>query len=89
MGSLGGLKIFKIDNENTSNRISIPLFSNYLLHTLESKDPISILEIEKSKSKISVATWSYESKYIVIGHENGSVSLYESNVSVYYYISRV
>ena len=39
-----------------------------------------VLTITCDESKATVAGWSYLSKYIIAGHENGSVSQYDSKV---------
>lgn len=39
-----------------------------------------LLRITFEDSKATVAAWSYLNKYIVTGHEDGSVSLYDSKV---------
>ena len=39
-----------------------------------------VLTIECEESKATVAGWSYLSKYIIAGHDNGSVSQYDAKV---------
>lgn len=39
------------------------------------------LKIECERSKATVAAWSYLSKYIIAGHEDGTVSQYDAKVS--------
>ena len=39
------------------------------------------LTITCDESKATVAGWSYLSKYIIAGHEDGSVSQYDAKVS--------
>lgn len=39
-----------------------------------------VLTITCDESKATVAGWSYLSKYIIAGHENGSVSQYDAKV---------
>lgn len=41
-----------------------------------------VLTITCDESKATVAGWSYLSKYIIAGHENGSVSQYDSKVGL-------
>ncbi|KAJ1975790.1 translation initiation factor eIF3 subunit [Dimargaris xerosporica] len=43
----------------------------------QSDEPISV--IEPQDSKVSVAGWGYLNKYIVAGHEDGTVSLFDWN----------
>ena len=40
------------------------------------------LVITCEDSKATVAGWSYLSKYIIAGHEDGSVSQYDAKVSI-------
>jgi translation initiation factor 3 subunit I len=40
------------------------------------------LKITCEESKATVAGWSYLSKYIITGHEDGSVSQYDAKVSI-------
>ena len=39
-----------------------------------------VMEIECEESKATVAGWSYLSKYIIAGHEDGSISQYDGKV---------
>lgn len=39
------------------------------------------LKITPDESKATVAGWSYLSKYIIAGHEDGSVSQYDAKVA--------
>ena len=41
-----------------------------------------VLTITCDESKATVAGWSYLSKYIIAGHENGAVSQYDSKVGL-------
>jgi translation initiation factor 3 subunit I len=50
--------------------------------TAEQTDEPS-LRIVCEESKATVAGWSYLSKYIIAGHEDGSVSQYDAKVSRY------
>lgn len=42
-----------------------------------------ILRIECERSKATVAAWSYVDKYIIAGHEDGTVSQYDAKVDLY------
>lgn len=44
------------------------------------QSPEKVLTITCDESKATVAGWSYLSKYIIAGHENGSVSQYDAKV---------
>lgn len=41
------------------------------------------LKITFHESKATVACWSYLGKYLICGHENGSVSQYDAEVCIY------
>lgn len=47
---------------------------------LTDQDDEPTLKITCEESKATVAGWSYLSKYIIAGHEDGSVSQYDSKV---------
>jgi len=51
------------------------------LEAQQASDPI--LKITFEDSKATVAAWSYLNKYIITGHENGSVSQYDAKVNTH------
>ena len=46
----------------------------------QSDEKAMVITCEESKA--TVAGWSYLSKYIIAGHEDGSVSQYDAKVSI-------
>ena len=47
------------------------------------QDDTKVLTIECEESKATVAGWSFMSKYIIAGHEDGTVSQYDAKVRIY------
>ncbi|KAI9294492.1 eukaryotic translation initiation factor 3 39 kDa subunit [Neoconidiobolus thromboides FSU 785] len=60
MGFPGGVSIYKLDFENPQNTSPVP---------------INVIKNEKDSKKITVATWAWFDKNLVVGHLDGSVSL--------------
>jgi translation initiation factor 3 subunit I len=48
------------------------------MSNLESDEPIIVINPEGSK--VMVAAWGYLNKYIITGHEDGSISQYDWKV---------
>lgn len=79
MGHAGSVVVFTID-EGAKTRIA-SLFKLIL----ESNDPIATIPTQESKA--TVAGWSFIDKYIIVGHENGTVSQWIWKVSCISYLS--
>lgn len=68
MGSKGAISIYKINHENP---------------TEQSETPILVIETREDATKVTVAGWSAEGKYIIAGHEDGYVSKYDGETGAF------
>lgn len=62
MGSKGAISVFDI---------------NYDDLTLQKSEPSLVIETRPDATKVTIAGWSAEGKYIIAGHEDGYVSKYD------------
>ncbi|EGW34813.1 uncharacterized protein SPAPADRAFT_57892 [Spathaspora passalidarum NRRL Y-27907] len=65
MGHIGTISVFEINQENAT-------LSN------QKADPVLVISTAEGGSKVTVAGWSGDNKYIIAGHDNGSISKYDS-----------
>jgi translation initiation factor 3 subunit I len=61
MGHEGGIQIFRITEGSTT----------------QTRQPERIITPDMKSAKVQVAAWSYLDKYIVTGHEDGKVALFD------------
>lgn len=64
MGQMGKIQIFNIDLSKGGNQETGPV--------------LSIVNQGDASTKVTIATWSYDGKYILAGHADGSISKYDS-----------
>lgn len=62
MGSKGAISVYKLNYENV---------------TEQAADPVLVIETRADATKVTVAGWAADGKYILAGHEDGHVSKYD------------
>ncbi|RLV93140.1 Eukaryotic translation initiation factor 3 subunit I [Spathaspora sp. JA1] len=65
MGHIGTISVFEINQNDAS-------LAN------QNSEPVLVISTEQGGSKVTVAGWSGDNKYIIAGHDNGYVSKYDA-----------
>ncbi|KAJ2782726.1 translation initiation factor eIF3 subunit [Coemansia javaensis] len=67
--------VLMVTEERMGHKSGIYVFAIDSSSPVQSSEPVAV--IRPSPSKATVAAWSYLDKYIVAGHEDGSLALYD------------
>jgi translation initiation factor 3 subunit I len=72
-------RFLAVTEEHMGQRGSITIFPlNVDLNATQSIEPDVVISNPQGESKVTIAAWSFDGKYIVAGHANGSVSKFDA-----------